>query len=271
VPDQQPLQWALDAGVLRLTINRPDAGNAITRAMRLEIIERLADAGADNDVRVVLINAAGKHFCTGADLRADLSGPKDADGNPRRQVGDIRRTMLTGAQLLVQAILDCEKPVLAAIQGTAAGLGAHLAFACDLTLAGESAKFIEIFARRGLAADSLGTWLLPRLVGLTRARELVLLAEDVPAARAAEIGLITRVVADDGLAAAADTIATTLAAAPSRALAFDKWMLNRSLDVDRQTSAHEEALAVELLSTSYDAQEGVASFVERRSVAFKGF
>jgi 2-(1,2-epoxy-1,2-dihydrophenyl)acetyl-CoA isomerase len=186
-------------------------------------------------------------------------------------VGDVRRTMLRSALRLVSAVLDCEKPVIAAVQGTAAGLGAHLAFACDLVVASEDATFIEVFSRRGLLADALGTWLLPRMVGLQRAKELVLLAEDVPARRAHEIGLVTRVTGAGDLDAEVGRIADKLAAGPTRTFAADKFLLNRSLDVDRHTLAAEEAWLVDGLAATHDAVEGVASFVARRTPQFRGF
>jgi 2-(1,2-epoxy-1,2-dihydrophenyl)acetyl-CoA isomerase len=175
-------------------------------------------------------------------------------------IGERRRMMLRGAITTVNAILDCEVPVIAAVQGTAAGIGAHIALACDLVIASENAKFIEVFARRALAADGLGTWLLPRLIGLQRAKELVLLAEDITAQRAHEIGLVTRVVpADD------------LADGPTRAHAVNKWLLNRSLDVDRTTMAQEESWMVDVMAQSLDSDEGVNSYLEKREPKFRGY
>ena len=179
--------------------------------------------------------------------------------------------MLRGAIKTVNAILDCEVPVIAKVQGTAAGIGAHLAFACDLVIASENAKFIEVFARRALTADGLGPWLLPRLVGLQRAQELILLAEDVTAQRAYEIGLVTRVVPADELDATVAAMARKLADGPTRAHAVNKWLLNRSLDVDRATIAQEEAWMVDVMSRSLDSEEGVNSFIEKREPKFRGY
>ena len=264
--------FEVDDGVLNVTLNRPDAGNAVTLGQRVQLMQWLDRANEDHTIGCVVIGATGRFFCTGADLRAgdtaEVERPADV---PERMVGDIRRAMTRGAIKIVNAILDCEKPVLAKVQGTAAGIGCHIAFACDLVIASDNAKFIEIFARRGLAADGLGAWLLPRLVGLQRAKELLLLAEDVPAARAYEIGLVTKVVSADELDATVDELAHRLASGPTKAHMANKWLLNRSLDTDRHTIAGEEAWIVDVMSNTTDAQEGVASFVERRPPNFRGF
>ncbi|MDT3444204.1 MULTISPECIES: enoyl-CoA hydratase/isomerase family protein [unclassified Pseudofrankia] len=271
--DVPPREITLDVqdGIATITLNRPDAGNALTADQREKIIAWLDQFNEDPTVRCVVLTATGRFFCTGADLRNQSAPPARPDDVPEKLVGDVRRAMLRGAIRLIHAILDCEKPVVAAVNGTAAGIGAHIAFACDIVVATEKAKFIEVFARRGLAVDGLGTWLLPRLVGLTRARELVLLAEDVPAPRAAEIGLITRSVPADEFDATVADIAGRLAAGPTRAHSANKWLLNRSLDVERHTLAQEEAWIVDVMSNTVDSNEGVASFVERRPTRFRGF
>ena len=236
--------------------------------------EWLARADEDLAIRCVVLQATGRFFCTGADLRGGTTIPdapeRPADA-PDEVIGDRRRMMLRGAIKTVNAILDCEVPVIAKVQGTAAGIGAHLAFACDLVIASENAKFIEVFARRALAADGLGTWLLPRLVGLQRAKELILLAEDVGAQRAYEIGLVTRVVPADDLDATVAEMARKLADGPTRAHAVNKWLLNRSLDVDRATIAQEEAWMVDVMGRSLDSEEGVSSFIEKREPKFRGY
>lgn len=258
-------------GVARVTLNRPGAGNALTAGQHNALLGWFARFNADPSVRAVVLASTGRFFCTGADLRQQRSGPPRPAGTPAKVVGDIRRAMSTGGINVVHAVLDCEKPVIAAVQGTAAGIGAHLALACDLVVAAQGAKFVEVFARRGLAVDGLGTWLLPRLVGLARARELVLLAEDITAARAVEIGLIARAVPAEEFEETVGELAARLAAGPTRAHGANKWLLNRSLDVDRHTLAQEEAWVVEALSNTADADEGVRSFVERRPTRFRGF
>jgi 2-(1,2-epoxy-1,2-dihydrophenyl)acetyl-CoA isomerase len=171
----------------------------------------------------------------------------------------------------VAAVLDCEKPVIAAVGGTAAGLGAHLAFACDLVVAAEGARFIEVFIRRGLVPDGGGAYLLPRLIGVKKAKELLYFGDDLPAADALALGLVNLVVPADELAATVDGWAGRLAAAPTRALALTKALVNHSLDRDRATAFAEEAAAQELNMGTADATEGVAAFVERRPPTFRGW
>ena len=269
--DLGDLLLEVEGGVARITLNRPQAANAITATQRNQIIDWLEAANEDAFIRCIVLGANGKHFCTGADLRQEGAKPLRPDGAPDQLVGDRRRVMLQGAIRLVSAILDSEKPVIAAVQGTAAGIGCHIAFACDLVIASDAAKFIEVFARRGLTADGLGTWLLPRLIGLQRARELILLAEDVSPQRAAEIGLITRCVPAGEFDATVADLAAKLANGPTKAHTVNKWLLNRSFDMDRSTLAQAESWIVDIMSNTVDAGEGVASFVERREPHYRGF
>jgi 2-(1,2-epoxy-1,2-dihydrophenyl)acetyl-CoA isomerase len=255
-------------GVLWITLNRPEVGNAVTAEQRDRMIELFEAAGADRAVRAVVLGAAGDRFCTGADLRP--SGGGGADAFDPAVVGDTARLIRRGAQRLVAAILDCEKPVVAAVNGTAAGLGAHLAFACDLVVAAERARFIEVFVRRGIAPDAGGAYLLARLVGPHRAKELVLLGDDLDATTAHQWGLVNRVVPDDELPAAVAAIARRLAEGPTPALAAAKWLVNRAADVDRRTAFDDEALAQELVVGSADAAEGLRAFAERRPPRFQG-
>ncbi|MGW3134716.1 enoyl-CoA hydratase/isomerase family protein [Streptomyces sp. NPDC001139] len=253
----------VDAGVAHLTLNRPEALNALTPDQRDLLVELLAGASADPDVRAVVLTGTGRGFCAGADLRGGAAGGE-------RVAGDVARLIRTGAQRLIAAVLDCEKPVIAAVNGTAAGLGAHLALACDLVLAAESAKFIEVFVRRGLVPDGGGAYLLPRLVGPRRAKELMFFGDALSAADAERIGLVNRVVPDAELDKTAREWAARLAAGPTRALALTKQLVNASLDGDRTAAFAAEAAAQEINMTTADAQEGVRSFVERRSPEYRG-
>ncbi|AOP45286.1 enoyl-CoA hydratase/isomerase family protein [Streptomyces lydicus] len=252
-----------DNGVSWLTLNRPEALNALTGDQRERLIDRLADASADPDVRAVVLTATGKGFCAGADLRG-------APPAGERVAGDVARLIRLGAQRLVAAVQDCEKPVIAAVNGTAAGLGAHLALACDLVLAAASARFIEVFVRRGLVPDGGGAYLLPRLIGPQRAKELMFFGDAVPAAEAERLGLVNRVVPDDALTATAREWAERLAAGPTRALTLTKQLVNASLESDRATAFAAEATAQEINMATADAREGVASFVERRDPTYRG-
>ncbi|MET3985373.1 enoyl-CoA hydratase-related protein [Streptomyces sp. PvR034] len=251
-------------GVSWITLNRPDAMNALTWDQREHIMTLLADASADPAVRAVVITATGKGFCAGADLRGS---PAPAG---ERVAGDVARMIRNGAQRFITSVMDCEKPVIAAVNGTAAGIGAHLAFACDLVLAADSARFIEVFVRRGLVPDGGGAYLLPRLIGPQKAKELMFFGDALPAADAERLGLINRVVPADDLTSTAREWAERLAQGPTRALALTKQLVNASLDGDRATALAAEATAQELNMTTADANEGVASFVERRTPKYRG-
>ena len=255
-----------------ITLNRPEVRNAITPDQRDRVIALLEEASADLGVGAVVLGATGEGFCTGADLRAGRRpAPPKPEGAPDRIMGDAARMIRRGAQRLVSAVLDCEKPVVAAVNGTAAGIGAHLAFACDLVVAAEEARFIEVFVRRGISPDGGGAYLLPRLIGLQRAKELIFFGDDLHAADAERLGLVNRVVPRAQLEQAAGELAGRLAAGPTKALGMAKWLLNRSLDGDRLAAFDDEAWAQELVVTTADAGEGLRAFVERRSPEFKGY
>jgi 2-(1,2-epoxy-1,2-dihydrophenyl)acetyl-CoA isomerase len=254
---------ATDNQVSWITLNRPEAMNAITPDQRERLIHLLAEASTDPDIRAVVITATGRGFCAGADLRG---GPPAGERVP----GDVARVIRLGAQRLISAVLDCEKPVIAAVNGTAAGIGAHLAYACDLVIAAEPAKFIEVFVRRGLVPDGGGAYLLPRLIGPRRAKELMFFGDALTAADAERLGLVNRVVPAEELEKTARAWAERLATGPTRALALTKQLVNASLDTDRGAAFAAEATAQEINMTAADAKEGVAAFVERRGPEFRG-
>ncbi|WP_371677281.1 enoyl-CoA hydratase/isomerase family protein [Streptomyces sp. NBC_01276] len=259
----------LEGGVSWITLNRPEALNAVTWEQREHVIALLAEASADPAVRAVVLTATGKGFCAGADLRSSPPATPTAPQAPRT-AGDVSRMIRLGAQRLITAVLDCEKPVIAAVNGTAAGIGAHLALACDLVIAAEGARFIEVFVRRGLVPDGGGAYLLPRLLGPQKAKELLFFGDAVPAEEAARLGLVNKVVPADGLEAAARAWAERLAQGPTRALVLTKQLVNASLDSDRATALAAEATAQELNMTTADANEGVAAFKERRTPEYRG-
>jgi 2-(1,2-epoxy-1,2-dihydrophenyl)acetyl-CoA isomerase len=262
----------LEDGVCWITLNRPEAGNAITAAMRDQIVAWLDEASADLAVRVVVLAGTGERgFCTGADLRSQAPGPARPEGAPDRAAGDAARLIRTGWQRLVSAVLDCEKPVIAAVNATAAGGGMHLALACDLVLAAEEARFIEVFVRRGIAPDAGGAYLLTRLIGPQKAKELFFFGDDVPASDAARLGLVNRVVPRHELLDEVGRWAQRLAAGPTKAIGLAKHLTNRALDYDRATALWEEAVAQELVTGTEDCQEGLAAFAERRTPSFKGW
>ncbi|WP_435834408.1 enoyl-CoA hydratase-related protein [Streptomyces antibioticus] len=228
--------------------------------------ERVAEERVASE-RLAGKRAAGERAAGERVARERMAGERVAD---ERVAGDVARTLRMGAQRLIAAVLDCEKPVIAAVNGTAAGLGVHLALACDLVLAAESARFIEVFVRRGLVPDGGGAYLLPRLIGPQRAKELMFFGDALTAADAERLGLVNRVVPDADLPKTAHDWAVRLAAGPTRALALTKQLVNASLDTDRATAFAAEAAAQEINMTTADAREGVASFVERRGARFRG-
>jgi 2-(1,2-epoxy-1,2-dihydrophenyl)acetyl-CoA isomerase len=260
----------VEEGVSWITLNRPDAGNAINADQRNTIIDLLHTADLDPAIRAVVIGAQGKHFCTGADLRAPQPSADDGTEADDPPTGTIMRLIADGAQRLIAAVLDCQKPVIAAVNGTAAGIGAHLALASDMVVAVEDAGFIEVFVRRGILPDGAGAYLLPRIIGMQRAKELVFLGERLSAGDAFTLGMVNRVVPAADLESTVGELAARLAQGPTVALGLAKRLLNRSLDVDRASAFFEEAMAQELVTTTEDATEGIASFVERRPTEFKG-
>lgn len=272
--DTRDIIHTVNQGISWITLNRPEAGNALTPANRDALIDFLGEADGDPNIRSVVIGANGKHFCTGADLRQDPADAADApnpDDRPRPPpTGTIMRLLATGSQRLITSVLDCSKPVVAAVNGTAAGIGVHLALACDLVVAAEEARFIEVFVRRGIIPDGAGAYLLPRIVGMRRTKELMLLGDALSAGEAMTYGMVNRVVPHDQVDRTAGELAGRLAEGPTIALGLVKRLVNRSLDQDRASALLEESMAQELITRTEDATEGIASFVERRSPQFFG-
>lgn len=270
-PPEELVRYEVVAGVARITLDRPDAKNALTSAMRDRLTSLFEDASADLAVRVVVLTGTGGAFCTGADLRGASPPAAQPEGAPDVAPGEVARVVKRGWQRLVAAVLDCEKPVLCGVNGTAAGAGVHLALACDLVITVDDARFIEVFVRRGIIPDAGGAYLLTRLVGPQRAKELMFFGDDIAAARAYEYGMVNRVVAAADLDAALDEWAQRLAAAPTRALAQTKALVNRAFESDRGSAFADEAAGQELVASTADFKEGIQSFVERRSPDFRGW
>jgi 2-(1,2-epoxy-1,2-dihydrophenyl)acetyl-CoA isomerase len=273
--DSSEVLYRLDeSGIAWLTLNRPDAGNAVSPDQRVHILRRLEEAGEDLRVRVVVLTASGdRHFCTGGDLRAARPEADPVAGAPERPIGTVMKGLVrsNGAQRLIMALQDCPKPIIAAVNGTAAGMGAHIAFACDLVIAADSARFIELFVRRGILPDAGGAYLVTRLVGPQKAKELFFFGDDVSAAEALTLGLVNRVVPAADLRAAAQTWAERLASGPTVAIGLTKRLVNTALESTRDVAFRDEALSVEINMQAEDGIEGVRSFVERRPAAFTGW
>jgi 2-(1,2-epoxy-1,2-dihydrophenyl)acetyl-CoA isomerase len=270
--DAVGLRLDRDDAVLTITLDRPDVHNALDWRTRDALVRALEQASADLAVRVVLLTGAGdRAFCTGADLRVPMPTPPKPEGAPPRAQGEVARGIATGWQRVITAVLDCEKPVVAAVNGTAAGAGMHLALACDVVVMADTAKLVPVFVRRGIAPDAAGAYLLTRLVGPQVAKRLYLFGDDVPAEEAQQLGLVSQVVPARELMATAAALTARLAVGPTRTLAATKRLVNRALDADREAALVEEAWAQETVMTTEDAQEGVRAFVERREPTFRGW
>lgn len=267
------IRTVVDGGIARITIDRTEAGNSLTAEMRDHLADTFDELSATLGVRAIVLTGAGdRHFCTGAGLGgAQKPEPSRPEGAPDRALGDVARLIRRGWQRLVAAILDCEKPVIAAVNGTAAGGGANLVLACDLVVMAEGARLIEIFVKRGIIPDAGGCYLLPRIVGPQRAKELMFLGDELSAADCEQWGIANRVVPAAELTATVDDLAGRLAAAPSKALAMTKWLVNRSSESSRHTAFEEEAYAQELVTATSDMAEGIRAFGERRSPEFTGW
>src|SRR6059058_304720 len=237
-----PILFRLEGGLVWITLNRPEARNAINDEMRGALLDALARVAGDPAIRAAVLTGAGDGFCPGADL---WGGRRDAAGPP--PAGATRALMKQNSQRLIRAVLDLEKPIVAA-----------------------EARLIEVFARRGIAIDSGGAFLLSRLVGLLKAKELVLLADDVSADEALRLGLCNKVVPRADLEAAARGWGERLARGPTLALGLSKRLLQRAYESGLDTCLEEEALAQTLVAQSEDMQEGMRAFAERRTPEFKG-
>ncbi len=250
-------------GIATLTLNRPATLNALDHGMRGALAGAVADIRRDRRVRVVVLTGAGRAFCAGQDLRETADDP---DGRPASFATLLREAY----NPIILGLRALDQPVIAAVNGVAAGAGASLAFACDLRVAAEGASFLLAFGHVGLIPDSGATWFLPRLVGPARAAELAFTTDPLPAADAERFGLVNRVVPADRLAAETRTLAARLASASPRALALTKRALNRSLEVGLAEALDYEATLQGLAGRTADHVEGVRAFVEKRPPRFSG-
>lgn len=252
--------WSVENGVARITLNRPSVFNSMHHAMRQEVLTALDLCRNEDGIRAVYLTGAGRAFCAGQDLQevVDPNGPA------------LHDILASGYNPMVRAIRHLEKPVVCAVNGVAAGAGANIAFACDITVAAASASFTQAFSKIGLIPDSGGTWTLPRLVGLQRATALMMLSDKISAEEAATMGLIWKVFPDDIFATESLRIAETLAQMPTRALGMTKRALNRAFSNDFNAQlALEDDLQTQAGQT-HDYQEGVAAFLEKRKPVFRG-
>ena len=251
--------------VLCLTLDRSDRRNAVNDTMLDAMIGHLADAGIDESVRVIRLDAEGPDFCAGADLIANNT---KSERKPR--VGSTQRRLPNKANRLIPLMLETQVPIVAVVRGWAAGLGFHLAMASDFCLAAEDARFWEPFMARGFTPDSGAAWLLPRLIGMGRTRQLLMLGEEISGTTAADWGIIHAVHPPDELTSEAQHLVIKLSESPTVALGLTKWLLQSGNGLDLDRHLQNEALALELSSRSEDFREGLAAFKDKRDAKFSG-
>jgi 2-(1,2-epoxy-1,2-dihydrophenyl)acetyl-CoA isomerase len=247
-----------EAGVVTVTLDRPEKKNAINGTMWDELLTVFRDVSSSSGDRCLVITGAGGAFCSGADLGGQ-------GGERPHQLAAMRHV-----NSVALALHQLPQPTIAKVTGVAAGAGANLAFGCDLIVASDQARFSEIFARRGLSVDFGGTWLLPRLVGLHKAKELAFFADILSATEAAELGLVNRLVPAAEIDAFVDDWARRLAAGPPIALAQTKQMLNRSLDLTLEQALEDEGWSQTVNFSTQDTGEAIAAFLEKREPQFRG-
>jgi 2-(1,2-epoxy-1,2-dihydrophenyl)acetyl-CoA isomerase len=253
-----------DGPVTRITLSRPEKLNALTHRMSDELGRAFAEAGGDPDVRAIVLTGAGRGFCAGQDL-SEFESAYRAGERP-----DIRRHLEASYHRLIPQIVGMPKPVVAAVNGVAAGAGVSLAVACDVRLASEEARFLQAFVKIGLIPDSGGTWLLPRVIGYARALELSISGDPIDARRALEIGLVNRVVPAERFEGEVEGYAARLAALPTAAIAATKELLANAPRVALDEALRREAEAQGRMGQTEDHLEGVMAFAEKREPRFRG-
>jgi 2-(1,2-epoxy-1,2-dihydrophenyl)acetyl-CoA isomerase len=255
--------WEQDGGVGRITLNRPDSLNAWTTEFGRELKQVVAGEAADPSVRAVLVTGAGRGFSSGADLKEGFDPAPDGMPDVRRRLHELYHPIIVGLR-------ELEKPVVAAVNGAAAGIGASLALACDLVLAAESAFFGLAFVNIGLMPDGGSTLFVPAAVGKARSFEMALLGERVPAAQALDWGLVNSVHPDAELLGAANELVERLAKGPTRSYASTKRALNQRFYPELESQLELEADLQHTLARTRDFQEGVMAFISKREAAFEG-
>lgn len=252
--------FEIQSGVAGITLNRPDKLNSFNRAMSLELISALEQAEGDDSVRAILLTGAGRGFCAGQDL-------SEAVGDDAYEIEDIIEKQYNPIVKLLRGI---EKPIVCAVNGVAAGAGANIAFACDITIASSDAKFIQSFAAIGLIPDSGGTFYLPRMIGMQNAAALMMTGDRVTADRAKELGLIYDTAPAEKLMENTTELAQKLALMPTKGIGLTKRALNESMSNSFDEQLHLEQKLQKEASESYDYNEGVSAFLEKRKPNFKG-
>lgn len=252
-----------EEGVLTLTLNRPDCLNSFNDEMSFELQKALKQADKDPEVRCIVLTGAGRGFSAGQDLRSRSI----ASNGTTPHLGESIRKRYSP---IISKLRSMEKPVIAMVNGVAAGAGASLAFACDLRIVGHSSKFIQAFVKVGLIPDSGACWLLPRLVGFGRALELAMLGDTITAETALQWGLVNKVVPDEELLSATQALALQLAQGPTQAIGLIKRAMNKAMNVDLDEYLEYEANIQEIAGRTADYKEGVSAFLEKRPAQFAG-
>ncbi len=260
----QCLLYEVQDRIATLTLNRPERLNALGGTLREDLYDAVTKSAADPNVGVLVITGAGRGFCSGGDVKSM---------NERGEAGQASTTGERLAPLRDQVILalrDCPKPVIAAINGAAAGAGMNLALACDLRIASTAAKFSQAFVKRGLAPDWGGSYFLPRVVGIAKACELIFTGDTIDAAEALRLGIVNAVAAPDELMAEAYKLARKIAAGPPVAIRLAKRAIHHNQDVDLRAALEFETFAQCVCKDTEDSKEGVRAFVEKRAPVFRG-
>lgn len=254
-----------DGPVLRLCLQRPQKRNSLSAQMIGLLIEEIERAAIDEEIRAIVLTGEGKHFCAGADIVET-----NREGRPKPAAGSIQRRLPVQAHRLIPSLLNTQKPIVCGVRGFASGIGLHIALASDFTIAASTARFWEPFSTRGFTVDSGGSWLIPRLVGIARAKRLLLLGEEISGIDAAKWGLIHETVPEESLDGEVENLVQKLAAGPTVALGLTKWLLHRSQEQNLEQSLTNEGFALELSSRAKDFREGLAAFKEKRPPRFEG-
>lgn len=258
------LLYAVKDRIATLTLNRPDRLNALNDTLRENLYDAILKAGADPDVSVVVVTGAGRGFCSGGDVKSM------SERNESGQAAKVSERFTPARDRIVRAMRDCPKPIIAAVNGAAAGAGMNLALACDMRIASSAAKFSQAFVKRGLPPDWAGSWLLPRVVGTAKACELILTGDAVDAAEALRLGIVNAVAAPEALMDETYRLARKIADNAPIAVQLSKRAIYHNQDVDLRAGLEFESFVQNICKDTEDYREGVKAFVEKRPAVFRG-
>ena len=262
--DLEHLSYDISDRVALITLNRPETLNALTPGMRVSLLTAINDANTNDQVRVIVITGEGRGFCSGGDVKAMNEARRSGQANALDdRIAPIR-------DKVVLAMRNTDKPVIAAVNGHAAGAGMNIALACDIRIASSNAKFGQTFAKRGLHPDWGGTYFLPRIVGMAKACELIWSGRSIDANEAHQLGIVSEVTPPDELMNAVFELARSFAAGPPIAIRLAKRAMYRGMDTSLEEALEFETFAQNICSATQDAKEGIAAFVEKRDPQFRG-